>query len=472
MPDRPHIPEELKRSIFLEARHQCAVCGSTGSLEIAHIVPWHSSKEHKAEDLICLCPNCHSLADNRKWGEKALRYYKRFPHAAWWRTAQERVYSTCKVELKIDIELEEFDEKSQRWLHHAIAGFLEISPSAVQVVSIKRGTVRVTLRLPRAKAKRLLDAFDAKDPTLVEYLTPLIVLELRIPTTSYRVVEALVLDTTKSVRRSITDYFRIYSYSSHGPRLRLAVVAALLLAIIGSLFLSYHAAYIPASAIFTMACAGLLGLIMMVDSGLFVVSIVMSSLQRGLMLIRRFDRELSVAIAGAEQYVANTRTEKVELKSLAREFIADFENRRPFMRVSKALLSRTILNFWITILCFAAISMSDALWIRSLGSSVAPYGHACLDFGGFLAILTHFIYYHAVVFQSLGDSNHAPATLFAQILAVIEASVSYFYFIFIFGGFLSTAIFVQSEMAPKKLCNELYKRLSSLASAKNPITKS
>ncbi len=79
MPDRPPIPTEIARAILVESGHRCAVCGASCPLERAHIIPWHQSKEHRAEDLICLCASCHERADLEKWGEKALRQYKHKP---------------------------------------------------------------------------------------------------------------------------------------------------------------------------------------------------------------------------------------------------------------------------------------------------------------------------------------------------------------------------------------------------------
>jgi formylglycine-generating enzyme required for sulfatase activity len=79
MSKRPAIPAEIARRILIESGHRCAVCGASCPLERAHIIPWHKSKEHKAEDLICLCANCHQRADHEKWGVKTFREYKRNP---------------------------------------------------------------------------------------------------------------------------------------------------------------------------------------------------------------------------------------------------------------------------------------------------------------------------------------------------------------------------------------------------------
>src|SRR5689334_17488346 len=79
MSSRNPIPAEVTRQLLIESGHRCAVCGAGCPLERAHIIPWHKSKEYKAEDLICLCANCHARADMEKWSEKSLREYKKRP---------------------------------------------------------------------------------------------------------------------------------------------------------------------------------------------------------------------------------------------------------------------------------------------------------------------------------------------------------------------------------------------------------
>ena len=79
MPDRPRIPADIERQILVESGHRCAVCGTPIPLERAHIIPWHQTKEHKLDDLVCLCANCHGRADKERWGEKTLRMYKERP---------------------------------------------------------------------------------------------------------------------------------------------------------------------------------------------------------------------------------------------------------------------------------------------------------------------------------------------------------------------------------------------------------
>ena len=74
---RPRIPTELKRRVLLEAGHRCAIhtCRHTETV-IHHITPWAKSQEHEYENLIALCPNCHTRADRGEIDRKSLRIYK------------------------------------------------------------------------------------------------------------------------------------------------------------------------------------------------------------------------------------------------------------------------------------------------------------------------------------------------------------------------------------------------------------
>ena len=78
MTSRPPIPAELRRKVLVEAGHRCAIptCRST-TTEIAHIVPYAEVKKHKYENLIVLCPNCHTRADKKEIDRMSLKIYKR-----------------------------------------------------------------------------------------------------------------------------------------------------------------------------------------------------------------------------------------------------------------------------------------------------------------------------------------------------------------------------------------------------------
>src|SRR5882724_3643380 len=78
MPERrPAIPAELDRRVRMEAGHRCAIptCRST-PMEIAHIVPWATVKQHRFENLIALCPTCHARYDSGQIDQKSMKGYK------------------------------------------------------------------------------------------------------------------------------------------------------------------------------------------------------------------------------------------------------------------------------------------------------------------------------------------------------------------------------------------------------------
>ncbi len=77
MDRRESIPAELKRSVLVEAGHRCAIptCRHV-PVEVAHIIPWAQVKEHRLENLIALCPTCHTRYDNGDIDRKSMRIYK------------------------------------------------------------------------------------------------------------------------------------------------------------------------------------------------------------------------------------------------------------------------------------------------------------------------------------------------------------------------------------------------------------
>ncbi|MFN8368425.1 MAG: HNH endonuclease signature motif containing protein [Candidatus Kapaibacterium sp.] len=75
--NRPPIPTNLRRQVLVEAGHRCAIpsCRMT-TIEIAHIVPYSKVKEHKFENLIALCPNCHTRFDKGEIDKLSVLEYK------------------------------------------------------------------------------------------------------------------------------------------------------------------------------------------------------------------------------------------------------------------------------------------------------------------------------------------------------------------------------------------------------------
>jgi hypothetical protein len=63
---------------LVEAGHRCAIpsCRAT-TTEIAHIIPWAETKDNSFENLIALCPNCHTRYDQKKEiDHRSIQMYK------------------------------------------------------------------------------------------------------------------------------------------------------------------------------------------------------------------------------------------------------------------------------------------------------------------------------------------------------------------------------------------------------------
>ncbi len=75
---RDTIPASIKRAVLVEAGHRCAIstCRAT-TTEIAHIVPWAETQDNSFENLIALCPNCHTRFDQKKEIDRlSVKMYK------------------------------------------------------------------------------------------------------------------------------------------------------------------------------------------------------------------------------------------------------------------------------------------------------------------------------------------------------------------------------------------------------------
>jgi type I restriction enzyme R subunit len=156
MADRPSIPADIKREVLIESAHRCAVCGTPVPLELAHIVPWHTSKEHKAQDLLCLCANCHGRADKEKWGERMLREYKERP---WVYRKEPNTASmsqdTSEIIITVDMKVPDCDEDYIVSLRLRLAAPLDIRPEAIQIKSTRKGSVEIRIQLPADSAEKL-----------------------------------------------------------------------------------------------------------------------------------------------------------------------------------------------------------------------------------------------------------------------------------------------------------------------------
>ena len=78
-PTIDHPGVEVKRMVLVEAGHRCAIptCRHP-TTEIAHIVPESVNHDDSFENLIALCPNCHTRYGQKKEIDRqSIRMYKR-----------------------------------------------------------------------------------------------------------------------------------------------------------------------------------------------------------------------------------------------------------------------------------------------------------------------------------------------------------------------------------------------------------
>ena len=72
-------PASIELQLRQEANFGCVMCGNP-ILENAHIIPWNLTHSFPPEDMVALCPNCHTKADLGHLPEYVLRDAKQNPH--------------------------------------------------------------------------------------------------------------------------------------------------------------------------------------------------------------------------------------------------------------------------------------------------------------------------------------------------------------------------------------------------------
>jgi PLD-like domain/SNF2-related domain len=183
MPDnRPAIPIAIKRQVLFESRHHCAVCCNPLPLEQAHIISWNKVRIHNLANLIALCANCHSRADNEKWGVKTLQNYKIIPCILARKSNAPdgtSAHLVQLIEMLIDKKFEEMIERSAE-LASILAAYTR-SPGQVRVESVTpANSCKVVIQLPAAASERLVRGFEEKDPMLRSFLDDINVLSVRL----------------------------------------------------------------------------------------------------------------------------------------------------------------------------------------------------------------------------------------------------------------------------------------------------
>jgi len=172
MSDRPKVPVPVKRAVLTESCHRCAVCGFGLSIEIAHIIPWFETQDHRAENLIALCANCHEMADKQKWKKKDFEAYKMNPWAL--RNGAPQPMSApqkAMVDLILARDAADMDACHRVQLVQMVAAYAGAVVADVKLVVVApSNSSLVRIELPRDAAERLIRGFQAEDPRLVSFL--------------------------------------------------------------------------------------------------------------------------------------------------------------------------------------------------------------------------------------------------------------------------------------------------------------
>ena len=72
------IPADIKRAVLLESGHACVIPTCQFPVtEFAHIIPFAQVKQHTVDNIVALCPNHHTLFDEKKTiDRKSMKAYK------------------------------------------------------------------------------------------------------------------------------------------------------------------------------------------------------------------------------------------------------------------------------------------------------------------------------------------------------------------------------------------------------------
>ena len=176
MTSRPPVPMDTQRKLMVECGHRCCVCGEHVSLEKAHIVPWSATKDHSFENLLVLCSLCHTRSHDEDWDQKTLKGYKALPWVARYKGVPCDLGPKQLVTLKLDTSKEDFEKDKERVLV-AIAAVIDASPKDILTVSVKQGSIVLTVAVPADGASRLLHSAQAQSE-LQALLHPIKLLEI------------------------------------------------------------------------------------------------------------------------------------------------------------------------------------------------------------------------------------------------------------------------------------------------------
>ncbi len=117
-----------------------------------------------------------------------------------------------RVRIELDIDLEAFDEHNQNILRHALAGLLQISPTAIRIIEKMQGSVRLLIELPEVASRQLIDLFYTSPRVVHTHLPAFFVQNIKTESTR----EQTPIFIVSSGRAGSTLLARMIS---HHPRL-------------------------------------------------------------------------------------------------------------------------------------------------------------------------------------------------------------------------------------------------------------
>lgn len=88
-----HPPVHVRRSLLVEANHQCGICSSDAPLQYHHIIEWHTLKHHDADHMMAVCANCHAKIGEGTIDRISQQQYKERLQQRSYRVLDERIDS-------------------------------------------------------------------------------------------------------------------------------------------------------------------------------------------------------------------------------------------------------------------------------------------------------------------------------------------------------------------------------------------
>src|ERR1043165_8555551 len=84
-----------------------------------------------------------------------------------------------RIQLRINLEVNESAENPVGALQNGLAGFLGISPDSIKIMSVKKRSKKVTIELPDYSAKKLLCITEKGVSELNSLVNPLIIIDIQ-----------------------------------------------------------------------------------------------------------------------------------------------------------------------------------------------------------------------------------------------------------------------------------------------------